>query len=113
MRSIRLPEIVRSPSHGAPISFDAGELALIGFFAGIDPFVFCAQNLLFAHEVFAARDLGQALLGRSDVPPPGFSLIADLLAWDPIARPPCDEWEEQLCRIRNAVDGAVSIVSLE
>ena len=113
MRAVRLPEIVRSPSGGALISFDAGELALIGFFAGVDPFVFCAQNMLFAPEVFAARDLGQSLLGRSDAPPPGLSLIEDLLAWDPARRPPGDVWEEQLRRIRNAIDGAVSIVSLE
>lgn len=113
MRSIRLPEVVRSPSGGAAISFDAGELALIGFFAGVDPFVFCAQNLLFAPEVFAARDLGQSLLGRSAAPPPGLSLIEDLLAWDSVARPQHDEWEDQLRRIRNAIDGAVSVVRLD
>lgn len=112
LRAVRMKEYVQALSAGATISFDAGELALVAFFSGVDPYLFCAQNMLFAREVVAVRDMGHCLLGRSATTPPGLGLIQDLIAWDPAARPPEDEWEEQLKRIRNAAESAISVIRI-
>lgn len=108
-RAAHMPEYVQPSGQGAGFAFDAHELALVAFFSGVDPFTFCAQHVLLAPEVLAARALGDAVLGRSAGPSEDWLPIHALLAWDPALKPPVDYGERELATLRKVVSAAIDL----
>lgn len=108
-RAAHVPEYVLPSGQGAGFAFEAHELALVAFFSGVDPYTFCAQHVLLAPEVLAARALGHAALGRSAGPSEDWIPISALLAWDPVLKPPIDQWECELLTLRGVVCVAVNL----
>lgn len=108
-RAAHMPEYVQPSGQGASFAFEAHELALVAFFSGVDPYTFCAQHVLLAPEVLATRALGDAVLGRSAGPSEDWIPISALLAWDPVLKPPIDQWECGLLTLREVVCVAVDL----
>ena len=108
-RAAHMPEYVRPSGQGLDFAFEAHELALVAFFSGIDPFTFCAQHVLLAPEVLAARALGDAVLGRSAGPSEDWLPIHALLAWDPVLKPQADHGERELATVRAVICAAVNL----
>lgn len=108
-RAAHMPEYVQPSGQGSGFAFEAHELALVAFFSGVDPYTFCAQNILLAREVLAARALGNAALGRSAGLSEVWTPINALLAWDPALKPPVDCGGSELATLRAVICGAVDL----
>lgn len=100
LASIRSPAYVQRPTRTTPdpIRLELEDLVHAAFFAGVDPFTFCGQHMLFAPDVFAARAVGNTWLGR------------------PVEKP-CIETDGHTARgvvyepVREAVDGATALLN--
>jgi len=104
-----MPDYVQSSGQGAGFAFEAHELALVAFSSGVDPYTFCAHHVLLAPEVLAARALGDAVLGKSAAPSEDWIPISALFAWDPVLKPPIDQWECELLTLGEVVCVAVNL----
>lgn len=112
VRSTQAPHYVQAPGNGAAITLSPHEMAIAAFFAGVDPYVFCGQHVIFAEDVLSAKALGDWMLGRRIVAQHELAPIMALLEQGQQNDPFLTGWEQQLAEMRDAVEASGELIAL-
>lgn len=112
IRSAHAPHYVQAPGSRATIALSPDEMAIAAVFAGVDPYAFCGQHVIFAKDILSAKALGDWMVGRRIVAQHELDPVIALLERGQQNEPFLTGWEQQLAAVRDAVDAAGELVAL-
>lgn len=112
VRSAQAPHYVQAPGNSAAIALSPEEMAIAAFFAGVDPYAFCGQHVIFAEDILSAKALGDWMLGRRIVAQHELAPIIALLERGQQNEPFLTGWEQQLAEMRDAVEASGELIAL-